>query len=392
MPDFMPGLALSRILFEEAVQPLMAQHAPSLRFAAGLFGAGSDVAGFDTARSMDHDWGPRLMLVLDDADWPSWAPRLDALFRTSLPRTVAGFPTGTAEFATEPGTRHMINADGEGPIDHLITITTVRRWFGGLAVANVDTLDWVRLPVEWLARVTSATSDERPASLDPATWVTISQQWLLEATAGAIFRDDIGAVTKVRAALAWYPDDVWRYLLAAQWKRIDQLEPFIGRCGEVGDDLGSQLVAMTLVRDVMKLALLMERRYAPYPKWLGTAFSRLSLAPALAPDLDRARYAPEWPEREAGVVSAVATLANRHNALGLTPWIDPTPRSFFDRPFQVMFAARFSEALLATIVDPEVRALPPHLGGLDQYVDSTDALNAGSLHRAIRGWMRDSDP
>ena len=227
--------------------------------------------GYDTARSMDHDWGPRLLLILDDADWPAWAPRLDALFRTSLPRTIAGFPTGTAEFATEPGTRHMIATGDDEPLDHLISITTVERWFGGFAEPDVDTSDWVRLPVDWLARVASAPPGEPALSLDPATWATISQQWLLEATSGAIFRDDAGVVTKVRAALAWYPDDVWRYLMAAQWMRIDQLEPFIGRCGEAGDDLGSQLVAMTLGRDAMRLAFLLERRYAPYPKWFGTA-------------------------------------------------------------------------------------------------------------------------
>lgn len=390
MPPFTPGLTLSKQLHDEAVQPLLNRHAPDLPFAAGLFGAGSDVLGYDTDRSMDHDWGPRLVLVLEDADWPEWAPRLHALFRTALPRTVAGFSTGTAEFATEPGTRHMIEADGDGPIDHLITITSIGRWFGGDAEPGVDTSNWVRLPAGWLASVTSAPTGEPPASLDPATWVTISQQWLLEATSGDIFHDDTGAVTKVRAALAWYPDDVWRHVMAAQWTRIDQLEPFIGRCGEAGDDLGSQLVAMTLVRDAMRLAFLLECRYAPYPKWFGTGFQRLGLASALTPHLDRARFATTWREREAGVVAAMVELASHHNDLGLTPRIDPTPRPFHSRPFTIVGGARFSEALLASIVDSDVRALPLHLGGLDQYIDSTDALNAGALHRAIRQWMRDS--
>jgi hypothetical protein len=39
-----------------------------------------------------------------------------------------------------------------------------------------------------------------------------------------------------RGRLAWYPDDVWRHVLACQWKRISQEEAFVGRCGEVGDD------------------------------------------------------------------------------------------------------------------------------------------------------------
>jgi hypothetical protein len=56
-----------------------------------------------------------------------------------------------------------------------------------------------------------------------------------------------------------------------------------------------------------------------------------------------------------------------------------------------MFGGRFSDALLASISDPAVRQLPPHIGGIDQYIDSTDALNATSLHHAIRGWIGDSE-
>ncbi len=392
MPNFIPGLDLSRILFTEAVEPLLAERAHGLPCAAGLFGVGSDVLGYDTARSMDHDWGPRLILMLDESDWDEWAPRLDGLFRQSLPRSVAGFPTGTAEFDTEPGTRHMTPiGDGE-PVNHLIRITTVGRWFGGVGAPDTDTSAWITLPGEWLTNATlSATAGRELGPLDPETWLTLPQQWLLEMMSGEIFRDDIGAVTRVRAALAWYPDDVWRYLMAAQWMRIDQLEPFVGRCGEVGDDLGSHLVAMTLTRDVMRLAFLLERRYAPYPKWFGTGFQRLELAASLTPHLDKARFARTRNERERGVVDAVVVLANRHNDLGLTGWLDPAPRPFHERPFTVISSARFSAALLSTICDPAARALPLHLGGLDQYLDSTDALTNGSLHRAIREWMRDSE-
>jgi hypothetical protein len=144
---------------------------------------------------------------------------------------------------------------------------------------------------------------------------------------------------------------------------------------------------MTLVRDAMRLAFLLERRYAPYPKWFGTAFRRLQLAELLTPHLDQARFATSWQERERGVVEAVVTLAKRHNELKLTQWLDPAPRPFHDRPFTIVGGARFSSALLETIRDPEVRALPPHTGGIDQYLDSTDALGNGALHRAIRIWM-----
>jgi hypothetical protein len=57
-----------------------------------------------------------------------------------------------------------------------------------------------------------------------------------------------------------------------------QEEPFVARTGDVGDELGSQVIAGRLVRALMQLCFLMERRYAPYSKWFGTGFSRLSIA------------------------------------------------------------------------------------------------------------------
>lgn len=80
-------------------------------------------------------------------------------------------------------------------------------------------------------------------------------------------------MTERRDVLRWYPDDVWRYVLAAGWLRIDQEEPFVGRTGGSGDDLGSRIIAARIARDQTKLAFLVERRWAPYSKWLGRAFA-----------------------------------------------------------------------------------------------------------------------
>lgn len=356
---FMPGLELAHRYFEEAVQPILDREFPRLQYAAGLLGAGSDVVGFDTARSMDHDWGPRCQLFLREDEREQLAPRIDECLRTNLPQTFLGFVTGIGfhpDGATRPAT-------ADEPFQHRIAITTPReslRWHIG-----IDSLD----------------------ALTPAVWVTTPQQKLLEFTAGAIFRDDTGEITRLREAFAWYPDDVWRYLLAGSWKNIAQLEPFVGRCGEVGDDLGSQLVAVRIVRDQMHLSFLQERRYAPYQKWFGTAFCRLAIAPELQPPLGRARYATSWQHREAGVVAGSVLLAKRQNDLGLAPVLDTTPRPFHTRPFQVLDAERFTRALADAITDPEVRALPRDLGGLDTYIDSTDAVGMQELHRAIRGWM-----
>jgi Domain of unknown function (DUF4037) len=158
------------------------------------------------------------------------------------------------------------------------------------------------------------------------------QQTLLELTAGAAFHDSVGELAAAREALAWYPDQVWLWLLACQWRRIDQEEPFVGRTAEVGDDLGSRVVAARLVRDLMRLSFLLERRYAPYTKWLGSAFAQLESHAEIGAALVQVLAADDYEQREAALVTAVEALAARHNALGLTTQVDVTVRLFHGRP------------------------------------------------------------
>ncbi|GHO62603.1 hypothetical protein KSC_014950 [Ktedonobacter sp. SOSP1-52] len=62
MPIFIPGVELSRRFYEEIVHPLLVEAYPELAYAAALIGPGSEVLGFDSEMSMDHDWGPRLFI------------------------------------------------------------------------------------------------------------------------------------------------------------------------------------------------------------------------------------------------------------------------------------------------------------------------------------------
>ncbi len=360
---FISGLDLSRMLFTEAVEPLISEHFPDLRYAAGLMGSGSEVLGFDTERSRDHDWGPRVVILVPETVPDSAQDEITRILGHHLPASIAGYPTRYMESPLEAGTM-ILSEDAFGSaMAHGVTVGTL----SGFLMSRCG--------------ITST------AHLTAATWLTMSEQHLLEVTQGGVWRDDIGDLTKTRRDLAWYPDDVWRCRLAAGWKRIAQHEAFIGRTGEVGDDLGSHLVTLGLVRDIMQLAFLLERQYAPYEKWFGSAFARLSLAPQLASSLERARFARDWRERETSIVEAVQVLANAQNDLAIAEPVDPTPRPFFNRPFQVMFAERFSDALIGAISDPDVLAMPRHLGGIDQYIDSTDGREWIDLHVAIRQWL-----
>ncbi len=344
---FIKGLELSELFYKEAVKPILAKRFPELIYSAALLGLGSEVLGFDTPQSMDHDWGPRLMLFLAEADHETYRNEIDQVLRQELPGEIHGYPTNFGQH--EDGTTVMTATDS-GPINHGVKFLTVQRFFK--YVLNFD-----------------PTGDIRAVD-----WVSVPEYRLLMLTSGRVFHDGLGQLEPIRARLRYYPDDVWLYLLAAQWRRIAQEEAFMGRCGQVGDDLGSRLIAARLVRDLMRLCFLMERRYAPFIKWLGSAFAQLDCASDLVPIFMRALEANSWEERQTHLTTAYQLVAEMHNTLGITDPLTTKVSQFHSRPFLVIHADRFVDAIRAAIKSEEVLALPEHLGSIDQFVDSTDAL------------------
>jgi hypothetical protein len=213
-------------------------------------------------------------------------------------------------------------------------------------------------------------------ALDAVDWLTFSEQRLRAVTRGAIYHDDLG-LRRACGLFAYYPRDVWLYQLAAAWNRIGQDEHLMGRAGVVGDEVGSAVIGARLVRDVMRLSFLMEKTYAPYPKWFGTAFRQLACAPDLWPALLEAVHAAAWRQREAYLVQAYEYLAAWHNTLGLTEPLAEKAVPFFGRPFRVTAVQGFAQALAGRIEDSQLRhiAARPLIGGIDLLSDNTDFLS-----------------
>ncbi len=64
---------------------MLAEQFPRVPYAAALVGPGSEVLGFDTDRSVDHDWGPRLHVFLSDSDAERHAAAITAALASRLP-------------------------------------------------------------------------------------------------------------------------------------------------------------------------------------------------------------------------------------------------------------------------------------------------------------------
>lgn len=307
----MRGVAVSRAFYDGIVAPLL----DGIPHAAGRLGHGSDVLGLDDDMSRDHDWGCRLTVLVDDG-----VDELAAMLERELPDTFEGLPV-----------RFPTSWKPEG---HQVDVATVDAFAGSrLGIIPRD---------------------------DPIDWLLLTGQSVLEIVAGPVFHDDTGELTSLRSRLQWYPPDVEQYVVASQWRRIDQELPFVGRTRDRGDELGSRVIANRLARDVMHLALLLARQWSPYPKWLGTAYREV-----LPGHLEL--------DSEAALCAALDDLAG-----------GPVTVQFHDRPYRTV-----DPAFLASL--PAGLALPVGVGSVEQWCDTVDVLTAGrrvhlrSFYEALMG-------
>lgn len=355
MVTFVSGLELSRQFYFQAVRPILDRRFPRLRHSAALIGWGSEVLGFDTQISRDHHWGPRVLLFVSDEDLGELGKEIDAALSHELPYEFMGYSTSFSD--PEPnGVRHAISVTS-GEVRHMVQVFSIRSLF------------WARLRVDPFKKISAA------------RWLTLPQQRLLEMTSGDIFYDGLGQLEKVRQKFGYYPRDVWLYMLAAQWKKISQEEAFIGRTGEIGDELGSRLIAARIVNEIIGLCFLIERRYMPYSKWLGSAFSQLRISRKLTPIVSDVLSAGNWKERERHLSKAYSLIAAAHNKLGITKPLPTRTSNYFSRPFKVIHADVFADRILKSITAPAVKKLKPHIGSVDQFAASTDLLSDLDLCR-----------
>ena len=89
----------------------------------------------------------------------------------------------------------------------------------------------------------------------------------------------------------------------------------------------------------------MEKRYAPYSKWLGIAFSRLPTGAKLTPILNKVLLANTWKERERTLAQAYSVVAKKHNALRITKPLPTEVTRYYSRPFLVIHGDGFASAL-----------------------------------------------
>lgn len=223
------GLRLSQRFYEQVIAPTLERAFPTLPYTAARIGLGSEVLGYDTAMSADHDYGPCVQIFLPSSAFPETALEVMKALDLSMPPSFDGlavhYPTITRPQRSEAG--EMLGSD------HGAELYTLAAWqdrFLGQGFGSTLTnLDWISYP----------------------------EHLFLSVTAGAVFRDDLGELSALREALRWFPDDVWLYKIAAQWNRVAEERAYVGRAADAGDELGSRVIAARMAHNIMRLAMLL---------------------------------------------------------------------------------------------------------------------------------------
>ena len=208
------------------------------RIAVGRVGHGSECFGYDDEISRDHDWFTGFRLWITEEDERAFGFRLERAYlklRKEFPPDGEGGGTGSSKLG-----------DAE---DGVIAIGEFYRRHLGFPGAPENWRQWLHTPGHAFA----------------------------EATNGAVFRDDLGVFSGIRdAILNGMPEDVRRKKIAARAVFMAQSGQYnYLRCLRHGEPGAAALALGEFVRNAAEMVFLLNRRFAPYYKWVFRAMRDL---------------------------------------------------------------------------------------------------------------------
>ena len=243
----LPGLALSRMFYEQYGKPMIHEKFPEYedRIAAGLVGQGSECFGFDDCFSTDHDFGPGFCIWLTKKDYKKIGKKLQKEY-DRLPKEFMGYT--------------RLSTDNAGKRVGVFRIDKFYENLLGFKGVPDDELTWLQ------------TEDDRFA----------------HAVNGEVFEDGPGVFSAVRdELLKYYPDSVWRRKIAKCASLMSQTGQYnYPRMLQRGDLVTASLCRAEFIRQTMQMMYLLARQYAPYYKWMYKGLSKLPDSQRIADELD----------------------------------------------------------------------------------------------------------
>lgn len=266
----MKGLDLAEAYYRDIGASMIRERfgAYAERIATGLAGPGSECFGFDDEISRDHDWGPGFCLWLTDDDDKVIGKALQSAYE-KLPAVFQGFGPRQAS----PG----------------------EEWREGVARTNAFFLRFTGL-------------HQPPATLQE--WLRIPEHALATCTNGKIFSDPLGDFTRWRDALLnYYPEDIRLKKIASLCITIAQTGQYnFSRSVKRNEVYSAAYSALKFATDAISLVFLLNRRYAPFYKWLHRAVKDLPLLGSLVHERVAALLQSEDAAEKAQIMESVAGL------------------------------------------------------------------------------------
>jgi hypothetical protein len=226
----MKGLDLAEAYFREVGLPMIRERFADCadRLAAGMVGPGSECFGFDDELSRDHDWGPAFCLWLSEDDYARFVIELQAAY-SGLPPVFDGFGPRRAS----PGEEWRVG---------IARTAAFYRRFTGLDRPPERLEEWLRIPEESLATCTN----------------------------GRVFHDPLGEFSgRRRALLAYYPEDIRLKKIASLCITVAQSGQYnYLRSVQRADRFATAYSAITFAANAIRMVFLLNRRFAPFYKWL----------------------------------------------------------------------------------------------------------------------------
>lgn len=258
----MKGLELSEKYYEAYGRNMLEKQFPHVmgQAAVGLVGQGSECLGFDDGISMDHDFGPSFCIWLPRETYGQYGAQMQAAYDV-LPREFMGFDGRVAQ------------EQGRGRVG----ILCLEDFYIGI-----------------LGRDTVPATDQE--------WLSLAEENLATATNGRVFEDRLGKFSAIRdGLLAYYPREVWVRRLAQSLAKAAQAGQYnYARAMKRGERIAAEIALAEFVKESMKTVYLLNRKYAPYEKWMHRGLRELETCAEIG-DMLNLLYAVDPTEAWEGV-------------------------------------------------------------------------------------------
>ncbi len=256
------GMGICKSFFEEYGKPAIKEKFPEdyNNMAFGLVGEGSDCFGYDDEYSRDHDWGPGFCIWMSDDVYERIGLKVQKVY-DELPSEYKGYKRVTTPQGMVRLGVHRISDF----YAHFIGASAFKEWSELGHISN-NTLMW------------------------------IEEYQLAAAINGEVWEDKQGDFTKIREELAKYYDDSNVLLKLAQMSALfsQNLQYNYVRMRKRNDRVAVSFILNDGLKQALRIAYLLNRKYAPHEKWLFKGTEDFEFVPKVATFVEEITEADEY--------------------------------------------------------------------------------------------------